>query len=377
MRYVPEFDGLRCLAFLAVFAAHIFYVAGVPMAPPAALSLDEVGWWWRGIALAGFFGVDLFFVLSGFLITTLLLREEATHGRIDVVSFWIRRALRIWPAYYVLLAFAITFNDMTSGAVAGFATFTANLPLVTGPFGSIPVNLDVLWSLQIEEQFYFVWPLLLTLVPRRFCRFLGIGLVAVSVVCRFLTFSTGASLFTWAFTPARLDALGVGIVLACVPLAPASRLVKRLGLGLPVVAVVAGGLTSQAMRVGDPTLNIRPELLWAVVCIPTVIAAYCGLALRAAQSTRWLRWGPLVHLGRISYGLYLVHFTVISWFSSLSWPATTVLSLAVSVLLAETSYRCLERPFLSLKDRFAPTSSDAPTLERPMDVFPAVSLRHQ
>lgn len=375
MRYVPEFDGLRCLAFLAVFAAHVFYVAGVPMAPPAALSPADAVWWWRGIALAGFFGVDLFFVLSGFLITTLLLREEATHGRIDVVSFWIRRALRIWPAYYVLLAFAFTFNEMTGGAMAGFATFTENLSLAAGTYA--PVNLHVLWSLQIEEQFYFVWPLLLMLAPRRFCPVLGIGLIAASVVVRCLMFSAGATLFTWAFTPARLDALGIGIVLACVPLAPAPRWGKGLGLALPLVAIAGAGLTSQAMRVGDLALNIRPDLFWAAVLIPTAIAGYCGLALWAARSTRWLRWRPLVHLGRISYGLYLIHFTVIGWFASLWWPAIVVLSLAVSVLIAETSYRFLERPFLSLKDRFAPTPPEASDRERPMEAFPAVPLRQQ
>ena len=357
--YLPGLDGLRGLAFLAVFIGHACYSAGAPIAPAKALGPDNVDWWFRGLAHAGTFGVDLFFVLSGFLITRLLLQEEATRGRINIGAFWIRRALRIWPAYYALLACTLVFNETSRGAIAALATFTGNLRHSMRPFSLGPVDVGILWSIQIEEQFYLLWPLMLTVVPRHYRLLLGPVLVAVSIVSRLWLFSGGASLVVWTFTPARLDGLGVGIVLAFLPLSTAPWFVKRLSLALPVVAVVAAGFTSQALRVGDPALSIRPEWIMGAVGIPTVIALFCGIVLWAAPSSRWLCWWPLVHLGRISYGLYLIHFTVIGWFSSLWWPWSFVLSLAVSVLLAEASYRFLERPFLRLKERFTPASEEA------------------
>src|SRR5262249_48788828 len=139
--YHPELDGLRALAFLAVFIAHLFHARGVPLAPPTDLSMLDGGWGMRAVALAALFALALFFVLSGYLITSLLLHEESGTGRIDVLLFWLRRILRIWPAYFALLTVAIAFNTMSSGAKLGLATFTVNLPLWGDTTGSGPVRL--------------------------------------------------------------------------------------------------------------------------------------------------------------------------------------------------------------------------------------------
>src|SRR5262249_36607847 len=142
------------------------------------------------------------------------------------------------------------------------------------------------------------------------------------------------TLYAWAF---RLDALGVGAVIALLPLGRAPRAVKYLGLLLPVTAVVGIGLASQALDVGGTGMRVEPGWTAVVALIPTAVAVCSGAALWAAESVRWLCWRPFIHLGQISYGLYLVHGTALRGLAFLAWPWCGVLSLALSVALAEVS----------------------------------------
>ena len=168
--YFPELDGLRFVAFMMVYLFH----GGVPqpivsqlIGRRAAVALRENGG----------FGVQLFFILSGYLIATLLLREEARYGRISLRAFWIRRILRIWPLYYLVIAIgfglipAIEGQIMTQGYrsllrihLIPFLAFLGNwsMALVT----PLPDWLSILWSVCVEEQFYLIVPLLMALVVR-------------------------------------------------------------------------------------------------------------------------------------------------------------------------------------------------------------------
>ena len=354
MTYRPELDGLRALAFLAVFSAHLF--RGVSLVPLELLGPLDGAWWFRGLALGGAFGVDLFFVLSGYLITTLLLHEERRFGRFHLGAFWARRALRILPAYYALIAGAIVLNQMPLRTALSYLTFTTNLPIFTSsPSAPGPINVGVLWSIQIEEQFYLVWPLLLLVVPRRARWLLALSPILVSLAARAWLVSHGASLHVWGW---RLDALGVGAAMALIPLGAAPAMVRRIGALAPVVAIVGAGLTSQALVVGDPGLHLRSGWLPVAIWMPSLVALVCGAAIWASAGVAWLTWRPLVRLGRISYGLYLIHCTVISWFDDLWWLAYVVLSFVGSVLVAELSYRLIESPFLRLKRRFTHDRAD-------------------
>jgi peptidoglycan/LPS O-acetylase OafA/YrhL len=350
--YRPELDGLRALAFLAVFVAHVFHVSSGSIASSDAPTPADGAWWFRGVAHAGTFGVDLFFVLSGYLITSILLREETRTGRINLRAFWMRRVLRIWPAYFGLVALAAVFNGMSWSSMAAFATFTANLPIFDASVSGHPVNLHVLWTIQIEEQYYLFWPVLLVLTPSRYRLPMACGLVAMSVIVRAVLFLSGASLYTWILTPARLDALGVGGILALRP-PTASRGVKALATASPLVAVIAAGLTLQALVPDMPGYLVRPSWVLVAIFVPFVTAVYFGAVLLAATGARWLASAPLVWIGRVSYGLYLIHMSVLQNLVFLPWPWSVLACFGATLVLAAISYRYLESPFLRLKTRFA------------------------
>jgi len=350
MTYRPELDGVRCTAIVAVFIAHLFQAAGVPLAPPQVFTVTEAMWWYRGLALSGAFGVDLFFALSGFLITTLLLREEQQRGRIDLGSFWIRRALRIWPAYYALILAMILFNESSPGTRLAFLTFTANAPLFTTALETRgPIDMGALWSIQIEEQFYVVWPLLLVLTGRRWRLAVTVAIIAASVGYRAWAFAHGSPLTVWGV---RMDGLGVGALMAMRPLGDAPRWVRWVAAAAPLIAVTAAGFASQSLRPTDADLAIRSGWGPVVTIVPMLVALTCGCVVWSAARARWLRWRPVVHVGRISYGLYLVHGTVIGALAFVGWPWRAATSLLAAIVIADLSYRLMERPFLRLKERF-------------------------
>jgi peptidoglycan/LPS O-acetylase OafA/YrhL len=144
--YLPQLDGLRFLAFASVFLAHGMW--GTPRP------------WLARLQPVGNYGVDLFFVLSSYLLTTLLLREQAATGRIHVIAFWLRRGLRIWPLYVAVVLGLAVATSLSWWYVLGLATFAFNWQL-TVPFTGTPALLTamtLLWSLSVEEQFYWVWP---------------------------------------------------------------------------------------------------------------------------------------------------------------------------------------------------------------------------
>lgn len=227
--YLPELDVLRFFAFSAVFAFHASALLRV--ASPRL----------KNIFNTGFFGVDLFFTLSAYLITQLLLRERIRNGTIDVKSFYVRRALRIWPLYFFFL-------------------FLAYLPSLRSPFSRI-LKIDFLsycffvgnfaemfaadfnftwwvhlWSVSVEEQFYLVWPWAVRKVSASGLTWIAGALFVISALTRLVACSVGATWELVAFgTFSRLDPIAVGIVLATVPRAgcPNSVLTPESGWHWP------------------------------------------------------------------------------------------------------------------------------------------------
>ena len=236
---VPELDGIRGIAILLVLATHF----GYPAAGPGLF---------RNMLSLGWVGVDLFFVLSGFLITGILL---ATKGRANYFQrFYLRRLFRILPIYYaflILIFHGLPFlgRSVTGAGEAWYWLYIANWRNGSSPY------LQHFWSLAIEEQFYLGWPLLVHLCSRRSSKLVCVSIVLLSPVVRFLAFQMGVSPFTvYEVTPLRLDGLAFGALLALADGAelrrarrwvPAACAAAILGL----ISVIAGSGASHVVLV--------------------------------------------------------------------------------------------------------------------------------
>ncbi|WP_353987312.1 acyltransferase family protein [Ruicaihuangia caeni] len=341
-------DGMRAVAVTAVLAFHLL----------------------PGVLPGGFLGVDLFFVISGFLITTLLLREHARSGRIDLVDFWRRRARRLLPAIGLLVVVTASAALAIGGdalhklgwQVLGTATFSYNwLSIADGNsyFDSTsPELLRNLWSLAVEEQFYLVWPLVLLalLVVRR--RWVRVALVAAaaaaSAVTMGLLVNPADPTRVYFGTDTHSFGLTIGIIVALLmggwpdAVGRWPRAVRPLLM--PAASVAMMGIVAAFVWLdGDALFAYRGGLVAVSLLTALVLAAAVapGSALGRA-----LEWAPFRWIGTRSYGLYLWHWPVYvllldalpTWQGAeFMWPLAA-LSLAITVVAAELSYRFVEQP---------------------------------
>lgn len=334
--YRPELDGLRFFAFLAVFVHHSAVTVKAHVEGPLS-----------GIVTAGAFGVDLFFVLSAFLITDLFLKEVRAFGNLNVPAFYARRILRIWPLYFAFLVVAAWYPDrpLRGEALVWFALFVGNWYLARYNY---PDSIgDPLWSVSIEEQFYVTWPLLFSVVGARRLVPLGLSLLAAATAVRVFLVSEGVRHpGIWCNSLARLDPIALGILLAALH----TRL-PRFG-GRARVALAAAGIAG-LWACGRLNTFFGPG---ALVLYPGV-ALSCLLILVAV-----LGWTPgtsplargVGYLGKISYGLYVVHVLALRLVHrvSPSWIVVFLGGLALTVLVGTASYELYEKRFLRLKRRF-------------------------
>ena len=372
--YHPELDALRFFAFFAVFMhhalprdAHIYLNKGFS---PAATE------WLLAAKEAGAFGLDLFFALSAYLITELLLREYASRGTFSISAFYVRRALRIWPLYFTFLALTVFVIPLIIPAerfgpiyIISFALFFGNW--VCAVWG-LPFSVaSPLWSISIEEQFYIGWPLLLWVFGMRRIKQLAIAMLVLAVVARVLLAVIGVEHpGVWCNTIARLDPIALGAILAFVLNGRAPRISNAVRLVMCVVALACWWLIGRYLGQDGPTSVATYGLsaLASVVLLAAVLTAEAPL-LRV----RPLSW--LVYLGRISYGLYVFHLLALalvmqSSFTSvlgvpIGYELRVVFAFLLTVALAAASYKLLEQPFLKLKKRFSHQSSPDDNLDRP------------
>lgn len=349
--YRPELDVLRFFAFLAVFVHHCFaknpgpYVHwGVP---------ETVASWLAAAVTAGSYGVDLFFVLSAYLITELLRREQLQNGRLDVWAFYARRSLRIWPLYYSFLI-AATFvvphllpgDSLAPRYFWSFVVFGGNWACAMWDSPSSVAG--PLWSVSLEEQFYLTWPLLLAVFGFTRMPVLALGLFLVANAARVFLVLTEATLSgVWCNTLARLDPIACGAVvsMALRGRCPDIRVRNRaLLLSLGLVLLVLSG--RWGARFGPKSLITYPAV--AVGCT-ALLLGFLGSAMPGAVGRL------LQYLGRISYGLYVFHQLAIHLLGhwGFRFPELPFAALVFTAVLAAASYRWLERPFLRLKMRLA------------------------
>ncbi len=316
-------------------------------------------------ASGGFLGVDVFFVLSGFLITTLLVGEHSERGRIRLGHFWMRRALRLLPALVAMVAFLWwwNWNSILLDQVAALRResvaallYVANWGLIAGVVSPLG-NFGHTWSLAIEEQFYILWPLvllfLLGTLPRVAVLFAVGGLAMASLLVRVALFD-GPATYSRVFhgSDTRAETLLVGCLLAL--------LLQFRTLSIPPRSAFASLLAVPgALALAWFLLSVTPQTEWLPRGGFTLVAVSAALLIlglhtdREGPLARALSWGPLVAVGRISYGLYLWHWPVFLMLapSNLDAPTAweTAVRFAATFLAAGLSWFLIERPALAYK----------------------------
>jgi peptidoglycan/LPS O-acetylase OafA/YrhL len=302
----------------------------------------------------GDLGVSGFFVLSGFLITWLLLREEGRTGTVSLKSFYIRRILRIFPAYYAFFAVSIGF-DYIRGYRWDHALIYSGLFYVLNYYNALnghpPTAIAHAWSLAIEEQFYLLWPFLFLTFRRRKEFLTG----AIVMVCLWRTYLYGihgvSTAYVYNAFDTRFDNLAIGCLLATlvrggkVPRAIArpSNFVALLAIGLLVVS------RSFSPQTYHYTLGFTIDaLLIAVIVIQAIL-------LHDSICWRWLEYPVTRYIGTISYAMYLYHIWGIGAAMRLQaklhvWPLPA--AILITIVLASISYYVVEKPFLALKSRW-------------------------
>jgi peptidoglycan/LPS O-acetylase OafA/YrhL len=350
--YRPALDGVRAVAITLVVLRHA-----------------------TGYPASGAFGVDVFFVLSGFLITSLLLDERFRYGAVSLRNFYGRRALRLLPALIAMLAFFLGVSIVAYlrhgealakpafGVVAGLGYFT-NLALTThGGVSAMPPALTHLWSLAAEEQFYIVWPALLFVVLRARLRLAGIVLVCgialmMAEQLRLLLDGTWSPRIEYG-VDTRSTSILVGCLLAVLLASGLRPNVEALGRRFGVVGVA---LLAALVVVDFGRARYAGPLL--LVGIASAALILCALD-SGSWTSRVLALAPLVFLGRISYALYLWHIPILALFG-ISHPEVSfrvVPAVAVAVGCAIGSYYLVEKPFLRRKQRLV--HAPAETAEAP------------
>jgi peptidoglycan/LPS O-acetylase OafA/YrhL len=363
---LPALDGLRGVAILMVFGYHLALFGGWT----AGTAVDRAV---AGLLLLGWIGVDLFFVLSGFLITGILLDTRGRPGWLK--RFYLRRILRIVPPYYAALAVQLAvlavLGQLDRARPGWTASWFTNHFLAREGWDALATSMHHYWSLAVEEQYYLLWPALAALLPRGALRWTAALLILGASVTRVILAQRGMEVGAYVLLPARMDGLAVGALLAIAVRGPGGLAAAARGIRIPAAISVpilgAILLVRGELRYGDPFMLSFGLNALMVVCGGALLLSLAPGAGR--WPTRWLESRSLVLLGTYSYALYLWHQPVILVLTGLGLTAVTLppvlgsrlpgmllLTLVAGALtagLALLSWRLVEGPALGLKDRVA------------------------
>jgi peptidoglycan/LPS O-acetylase OafA/YrhL len=360
-------DGLRGIAFLLIFFVHTDYI--------------NFGW----------VGVQLFFVLSGFLITGILVDMKRALPRGEFFfKFYGRRLLRIFPLYYFYLLLALVFSlilfnlgilakkmDLFWEHLPYALTFTYNFYWAIAKEPSMLLN--HFWTLSVEEQFYIFWPLLIFLTPEKHFKKLFLGAIAFGFLFR-LGFTVAYEIHPFSFvvngavhglyplTFSHMDAFGMGALLSQYKFPKSTKQFAVLSVALPMIGFTANYLSTGSLGplhgLGYPYLMENAyQFIWGYILLNYWFAVTIDAVAREGLFQRFLASKPLVYLGKISYGLYVYHLGTIFLIYRLLGPAINLpapwakftlmlLEFTATFTVASLSYRFLEKPILNLKDKY-------------------------
>lgn len=352
--YRPELDVLRFGCFLLVFFHHSFSRAGEG--------------WRTSLVDAGGFGVPVFFLLSSFLITELLLREREVSGQVKAGAFYLRRILRIWPLYFGFLGFCWIagrvglLHPVPTAMGVSFLLMVGNWYFVA--LGTSLSPAGILWSVSLEEQFYLVWPWLMRIGRVRVLAAVNAVMLGVSYGALWWLAVTGhsADMAIWGNTLVQMQFFAVGSLLAMGLRVWRPRVPGTARVLLAVASAAMWMMAARVCRVKRFDATISPEHACAGYALVVGGALCLFLAVYGARVGGSRVSRMLVYLGRVSYGLYVFHILMINaggrLLKAVGLPAqqgsaaTVLLSLGMTIVAAAVSYELYERPFLRLKARW-------------------------
>jgi peptidoglycan/LPS O-acetylase OafA/YrhL len=358
IQHIKALDGVRGIAILLVILFHYGYLG------------------------CGWIGVQLFFVLSGFLITSILVKDKGQSLKHYLKRFYWRRSLRIFPLYYLYLfvmlaAFLLLKIPPAFGDQWPYLfTYTYNVRHILPNYDGSELLIH-LWSLSVEEQFYLVWPLLVFLLAtRRFKSLLlviVIGIPIVRLITSLLLANAGHDpLFygtvLYTITPFQIDAFAIGAIIATFNFPRIKN--GTVMFAATVVVAVALGLVAQFISPVMPSDRVNSfgfpihllhqyEYVWGYSVLNIVAGLLILLVVQGSSPLPFLKSGPLTFLGRISYGVYVYHYGVLAIFQKVFPNGERSLRslllffpyLAVTLVISYLSFRLFENQFLKLKDR--------------------------
>jgi peptidoglycan/LPS O-acetylase OafA/YrhL len=372
--FFPNLDGLRFIAFLLVFISHSF---GGLLRSDLHSSLPRrlAGLLFRG----GGIGVSFFFVLSGFLITYLIIREVNISGKIDILSFYKRRILRIWPLYYLSLTFAFILYPalklaggyspyIEKGNLAYYVLFLSNFDVINLGIGRGAVSTNITWSVSVEEQFYLLWPLFFLIQPQYY-KFIFPAAITASAIFRFFHADNGMILYFHTFSVITDMVLGGLLAYLCIhksALLSAIVSLKKTSI-IAVYLVGTLGLAYQdALFTSHAGLSAVFTRLFSAMFFAFIIFEQN----HAEHSLIKMKDLALIsNLGKYTYGLYLLHpialLLVIAVAKMLHLDrenrivilTTGLIAFGVSLIMSLVSYHWYEKPFLNLKERLSRVST--------------------
>ncbi len=369
--FFPNLDGLRFFSFFIVFLTHALSTDN-----PAIMQLS----WYKLIKVRMFsdgeLGVSFFFVLSGFLISYLLIKEKELTNRIDVKSFYIRRILRIWPLYYFVILFGFLIFPALKAHFGQVPHETSN-PLLCLTFlnnfdriynGDADASvITIMWSVAIEEQFYLIWPVLFFLVPSKSYRYIFIAVMLISTLFRvFYIHKTTIDYHTLGvISDMAMGGLGAYLILNSSSFFNGIKNLSKNSIFILYLSVIALIVFKQEIF-ATTTMQILKRLIMAGIFIMVILEQ--NFAEKSLFKVG--NWKIISSLGKYTYGLYCLHgiavlatITILKKYSLLNeswqiWLLQLPIALLLSIFISWVSYTYFESWFLRLKSKFAYITKD-------------------
>jgi peptidoglycan/LPS O-acetylase OafA/YrhL len=353
---IPSLDGIRAISVLIVVMAHSGFDVVVP----------------------GGFGVTIFFFLSGYLISTLMLAEHERTGEIDILKFYLRRIFRLMPPLFLslIIAYGLTYIGLLSGGItiggiaAQFLYFANYYGLFFDPGNTIPDGTGILWSLAVEEHFYIFYPILMTILlgatlrPRTIAILLGIACLFILVWRIYLVQSPGFVFYrTYYASDTRIDSIMFGCILAVVMNSVrGKRRYNTMTAGQWATLAAAVGILLLTLLYRDATF--RETIRYSLQGVALMPLFYFSIRFPDNRLFRILNFPWIARLGVYSYAIYLIHYVVIKVIAS-NAPAVAVkpflvfpISLLISIAYAAVIDRFVDPYFRRLRNQLRAQTGD-------------------